>query len=58
MDEGCEHDFEEGRTLFTGTVLSRKCRSCQRVEVMLTSGTWVEIDSYVQRQLANRSGTT
>ena len=57
MNEACKHDFEETRSLFSGSVLSRKCRNCQRVEVMLTSGAWIDVEAYVERQLANRSGT-
>jgi len=55
MNESCKHEFEYGRSLFTGTVQSRKCRGCERIEVMLTTGIWVDIEAYLQRQLANRS---
>jgi hypothetical protein len=55
MDESCNHEFDDMPSVFTGTVQSRKCRKCQSVEVMLTSGAWVDIPAYLQRHLANRS---
>lgn len=55
MSEPCNHEFDHMPVVFAGAVQSRKCRKCQRVEVMLTSGTWLDIDAYLQRHLSNRS---
>jgi hypothetical protein len=54
----CRHEYEDGAVVFTGTVRSRACRNCNRIEVMTDrTGEWVDIDAFLQRRIANRSGS-
>ena len=55
MDESCKHQFDDSPSVFTGTLRSRKCSKCERVEVLLANGSWVDIETYLLRQVANRS---
>jgi hypothetical protein len=56
MHESCDHTFEDAAAVFTGTVRTRACARCNRVEVMIaTTGQWVHIEEYMDRRIANRT---
>jgi hypothetical protein len=57
MGERCQHRFDDVPTVFTGTLCTRACRSCDYVEVLqvpLTGG-WVGLDEYLSRRTEDRA---
>jgi len=46
----CQHTFEDAPAVFTGTMRTRACSSCDYGEVLLdVTDAWVPFDEYLDR---------
>ena len=56
MGTHCQHRFDDVLLVFTGTLRTRACRTCDHVEVLLEplTGEWLGLAEYLSRRVEER----
>ena len=57
MGTKCQHRYDDVPMVFTDTLRTRACRTCDHVEVLPASLTadWISLDEYLSRRVEDRS---